>query len=310
MHTRRDILRLSASSALALSGAAAPNKGFAQSEPSWDQGELVHLLPTVSHDRLLVKASFKNPLPEQPVLVVDNNSYRGQQTDTRGESWEFNVPGLKSNTNYGLSLVAGRGRSLAEPWSLKTFPAPDDTPQHLRVLIYCCAGGHDALTPIDGKTRFLTTAIRRQLLLRGLSFAPDAIVANGDQVYWDLKAPRAAKLMGDSPEAISYAGRFDSKLPVLGTTNEWFLKRAAGPQITPLYGTLCRSTPVFFIQDDHDYFDNDEADDTVITFPPRHWMLDLARATSESLFSRTPPGCKSPVGPAWLLIGGSSTWSL
>lgn len=42
---------------------------------------------------------------------------------------------------------------------------------------------------------------------------------------------------------------------VLGSANEAILKRAAGPQIVPVYGTDFRSTPVFFIQDDHDYFD-------------------------------------------------------
>ena len=37
--------------------------------------------------------------------------------------------------------------------------------------------------------------------------------------------------------------------PLLGGANETALLRAAGEQITPLYGTLCRSTPVFFLQD-------------------------------------------------------------
>jgi hypothetical protein len=45
--------------------------------------------------------------------------------------------------------------------------------------------------------------------------------------------------------------------------NETVLKLAAGPQIVPVYGTDFRSTPVFFLQDDHDYFDNDEAWDEI-----------------------------------------------
>jgi hypothetical protein len=73
-----------------------------------------------------------------------------------------------------------------------------------------------------------------------------------------------------------------------------------------LYATLCRSTPVFFVQDDHDYFDNDEADDTIVTFPPRHWMLNLARATQSMYFPeflpdlnrpRGLPGCSAPDRP-------------
>ena len=31
---------------------------------------------------------------------------------------------------------------------------------------------------------------------------------------------------------------------------------------------MMRSTPVFFLQDDYDYFENDEADDKLVTFPP------------------------------------------
>ena len=54
---------------------------------------------------------------------------------------------------------------------------------------------------------------------------------------------------------------------------------AAGPQIVPVYGTDFRSTPVFFLQDDHDYFDNDEAFDEIVTFPPVWFQLELGRAT-------------------------------
>jgi hypothetical protein len=68
---------------------------------------------------------------------------------------------------------------------------------------------------------------------------------------------------------------------VLGGDNETVLKRAVDPQIAPIYGADFRSTPVFFIQDDHDYFDNDEATDDIIAFPPSHFMLQLARATRQ-----------------------------
>jgi hypothetical protein len=66
---------------------------------------------------------------------------------------------------------------------------------------------------------------------------------------------------------------------VLGTQNEEVLKRSVGPQVAELYGTMLRSTPAFFLQDDHDYFDNDEADDKLVTFPPDPFMLSLARAS-------------------------------
>ena len=71
----------------------------------------------------------------------------------------------------------------------------------------------------------------------------------------------------------------------------------------PLYGTLCRSTPVFFLQDDHDHFDNDEATDETVTFPPDNFMLQSARATQRLWYpeflpdpNRSPglPGSDSP----------------
>ena len=300
MPTRRDVLQASMLVATSLAATKILGSGAhsasAQGRSVWDEGDLVHLLPTASHDRFLVKASFKRVLENAPTLRIGGHTYRGQRTDSAGECWRFDADELKPDTLYSLSLTAANGQALAEPWQLRTFPTPDAVPEKLRVLIYTCAGGHDALTPIKGRTRFLPTEVRRQLLLRGLSFAPDAIIANGDHVYWDLEAPRASKVLGASAEAIAYAGRFDSKSPVLGTTNERFLRKAAGPQITPVYGTLCRSTPVFFVQDDHDYFDNDEADDNIITFPPRHWMLELARSTQSLYFPEFLPDAHRPLG--------------
>lgn len=306
MKTRREFLAQAASAGIAttigsLSVAgplpAAAQSGNALPGDDWDAGQVTHLLPTVSHERMLIKASFRQPLAQTPVLDLAGRRVRGQQTDSRGEFWQFDVQGLKPATTYRLSLLSGeRGRSLCESWTLRTFPAPGDRPTALRLLIYTCAGGHDALTPVNGKTRYLPAAVRHRLLRRALSFQPDALIANGDHVYWDLLAPRLSLLLGASPEAKSFAGNFDSKLPVLGTANETFLRRAAGPQIAPLYGTVCRSTPVFFLQDDHDHFDNDEATDEVVTFPPRPWMVELARTTQRLYYPEFLPDPQRPAG--------------
>ena len=72
---------------------------------------------------------------------------------------------------------------------------------------------------------------------RALSFRPHAAVANGDHVYWDLLAPLTSKGYGASPEAQVIAGKFDRAGVVLGGDNESVLKRAAGPQIAPVYRT-------------------------------------------------------------------------
>ena len=69
------------------------------------------------------------------------------------------------------------------------------------------------------------------------------------------------------------------------------LKLAAGPQIVPVYGTDFRSTPVFFLQDDHDYFDNDEAFDEIVTFPPSGFNSS-SRARRSACITRN--SCRIP----------------
>jgi len=83
---------------------------------------------------------------------------------------------------------------------------------------------------------------------------------------------------------------------VLGGDNESVLKRAVTPQVAPIYGGDFRSTPVFFIQDDHDYFDNDEATDDIITMPPSHFMLSMARATQRMYYPEFLPDVARPRG--------------
>jgi hypothetical protein len=304
MPSRRDLLLAAGSVALPSLinhgpvKAAAAVSGPAQ-EITWDQGQVAHLLPSVSHDRMLIKASFVKPLDQAPVLHAGANTIEGQKNALGGVFWQFDVQKLKPATSYELSLVTSDGQSLCQPWSLSTFPSPDTMPSHLRLMIYTCGGGHDALNgelSTGSKTVFLPAAIRRRLLERGLSFKPDAVVANGDQVYWDLRAPKGSKLLGGSPQAIAFAGTFDRSQPVFGGSNEIPFHRATGPQIVPLYGAACRSTPVFFMQDDHDYFDNDEATDDIITFPPDYFMLNLARATQQLYYPEFLPDIHRPLG--------------
>jgi hypothetical protein len=306
MTSRRDFLKnLATAGAATALGPAMPSLAAAEDQPakgSWDAGSVAHLLPTVNHERILIKASFARPADGPLLHVGSDATIRGERTDSAGESWQFDVMGLKPATTYRLALAGGDGRPLCEAWELRTFPAPEDHPEKLRLLIYTCAGGHDVFTPVDGKTMFLPVAVRQRLLRRALSYRPDALIANGDHVYWDLAAPRASPMLGASQRAESYAGPFDRTIPVLGTPNERFLKRAAGEQIAPLYTTDCRSTPVFFMRDDHDYFDNDEATDDIVTFPPNHWMRDLARNTQRMYYPEFLPDATRPAG----LPGSSS----
>jgi hypothetical protein len=107
-------------------------------------------------------------------------------------------------------------------------------------------------------------------------------------------APGGSVMLGNAPEARNCG--FTRDMPVLGTDNERKFKLVVTPQICDLYGTDFRSTPVFFVQDDHDYFENDEATEQMVTFPPDDFMLRLARATQRLYDPEFLPGSGRPIG--------------
>ena len=53
---------------------------------------------------------------------------------------------------------------------------------------------------------------------------------------------------------------------------------------------------MFFVQDDHDYFENDEATEQMVTFPPDDFMLRLARATQRLYYPEFLPDAGRPIG--------------
>jgi len=278
-----------------------PLKLTYNSDPSWNSGPVFHILPTVNHERILIKTSFTKPFSKAPRLQIDDvGNFDGRMTDTKGYFWSFDAPGLKPDTTYMLVIQDVDGKNLCDAWPLSTFPAPDANPKKLRLLIYTGLGGHDALIEWF-KVGQLPLSTRIRLLKKALSFKPDAIVSSGDQIYFDLLYDKSARVMGGSPRAKFHVGRFDRSKPVLGTENEEVLKKAAGPQIANLYGTSCRSIPTFFILDDHDYYENDIAEEKEsgfylkllllgwrspfykggVSFPPDEFMLDLGRTTQK-----------------------------
>lgn len=277
---RRDLL--AAGAVLAFAGKARAAE--------WQAGRVAHILPTVSHDRALLVASLTEPLERPPVLHLDGRRVPGQRTDTEGLHWSFDAQGLEPARRYTLDLTDAAGRPLCDAWPLSTFPAPGDRPRRLRVLFYTCAGGHD----LTG--RFLPVETRARLLDRALSFEPDALVANGDHVYWDQRRQVGAATAALPERITRVTGIFDRSAPLLGTPNERVLKLAAGAQIAPLYATRCRSVPVFFMQDDHDHFENDEASDRLISFPPDPFMLAAARATQRLYYPSFLPDPNRPLG--------------
>jgi hypothetical protein len=53
------------------------------------------------------------------------------------------------------------------------------------------------------------------------------------------------------------------------------------------------------MQDDHDNFDNDEATDDVVTFPPSYFMIEMARATQGIYYPEFLPDPSRPRGLPW-----------
>jgi hypothetical protein len=251
-------------------------------------GAVAHLLPTVGSDRILIKASFTSPLDRAPDLLVDGKRFRGVQTDGDGQFFAFDAAGLEADRRYTLELRSG-SHQFIEPWELSTFPAADAVREHFRLLLYTCAGGNDIFGFV-----YIPTAVRRRLLQRALSFAPDAVVANGDHTYWDLRG-QGALTGGGAPLAIEHAGTFERDAGIIGHANEQVLKRAVNSQIAGLYGSMFRSLPVFFLRDDHDYYENDEVSESLITFPPADFERRLARVTQHLYYPEFLPDRMRPV---------------
>lgn len=266
-------------------------------QQSWDAGRVRHLLPAASHDRLLLKAGFQQALEAPPRLRAGLRVAEGVRSDSAGEFYFFHLDRLDPEHTYDLELLDARGRPLCAPWRISTLPPPSAQPKRVRLLVYTCAGGHDAMrNPDTGGPYWAPVALRRKMLQTGLSYQPNAVIAIGDHVYWDLRSPVGKLNLGGSPIARKLVGEFARSEPVLGTDNERKLKLAVTPQVADLYGTLFRSTPTFFLQDDHDYFENDEATEEIVTFPPDDFMLRLARATQRMYYPEFLPDANRPAG--------------
>ncbi|MEZ5500705.1 MAG: hypothetical protein R3E77_14930 [Steroidobacteraceae bacterium] len=252
-----------------------------QARQDWYQADLVHLIPSANHEQILIKASFRDSRRIAPRLRVGDVAIDGTMTDTAGRFWQFRAKGLQPATEYELRLEQEDNGKRTDSWRLRTFPAPGADVEQLRILTYTCAGGNERLKMANGETFFLSMDERRRLLQRGLDFNPDVVVANGDHIYWDQRTTRNKPEWFRAPwlELFEEYGAMDRGKPVLGTSNEPVLKRIVDDQIALLYGVMLRSVPSFFLSDDHDMFENDEAHEDFFTLPPDRHMLNAARAT-------------------------------
>jgi hypothetical protein len=260
----------------------------------WGRGDLRHLLVTASHRAFNLKLSFRESLSDAPKLLVDSREIPGERQDSLGRFWAFRVGDLAADREFQLELRRGSssggaiGEALCDPWPLRTFPAPDDRPEHLRLASFTCAGGPNLPIPGFLFEPFKPADYRRRLFDLLLAEKPDLVSAKGDHVYFDL--PVMARLR-ENPAVDALGGflsginaAFDPNLPVLGSSNEAALTAVGDDQIASIYGVRFRSTPVFFITDDHDYFDNDDATRERITFPPDAFHRSLRDSMQKLYF--------------------------
>lgn len=303
--SRRAFLGTSAGAVALAAGATQQSRSATD---TWDRGDLAHLLPLADHQRFLIKISFIHPAESVPALKVGSQLVTGERTDTERRFWQFYAQGLEPAQSYELQLINDAGSALCDPWPLKTFPAPDAPVEHVRLLAYTCAGGND-ISISAGVPWFVPKTVRQRLFARALSFEPDVAVGIGDQVYWDQQTMMLKLLNSPVPMVRQFAeknlepfGRFNRALPVFGTVNEGVFKRVVDPQLAELYGVTFRSVPTMLTQDDHDYFEDDRADDNLVSFPPDPFMMRLARATQRMYFPEFLPDPTRPAG-----VGGGAS---
>ncbi len=272
--SRRNLLKLSAAaSATSLLGCSTQAK-----HDGWEKGQLQHILPLASHNSFNIKVSFTKPQLNGVQLTLNGNSHTAIQEDSAGRFFSFVITNLNPATHYQLQLLNSKDDPLCASWPLKTLPALDADVKKLTLAAFTCAGGPD--WPVFWeKHAFKPVTYRNALFDILLKDKPDVVIANGDHIYWDFhswvdnREGWFAKMA--SQKIIDMKGRFDETLPVIGSVNEQTLTNIADEQLASIYGVAFRSTPVLFVTDDHDYFDNDDSTPDKTTFPPNKFHQDL-----------------------------------
>jgi hypothetical protein len=128
MRNRRDFLLSTASAAVGLvPHFASANSAVAAAQ--WNAGDVIHLMPTANHQRLLIKASFKRPQLTPPNLGIAGRLIQGRMGDTLGFHWSFDAQGLSPARTYTLQIVdTRRRRSLATGDVSGTGRQPAESP--------------------------------------------------------------------------------------------------------------------------------------------------------------------------------------
>jgi hypothetical protein len=271
--------------------------------------DIRHILPMTTDTSLSVSVSVERPRSRLHLSVGDIG-IPGKKMDSKGRFWSFTAKDLSASTSYKLQLSDEKGE-LGEPWPLRTFPARDSEPESFKLLAFTCAGGPDGLgTP--SMQVFKPHTFRQTLFDAALVEQPDAAIAIGDHIYFDLRGDehpsfgrnsKWMKLFSGWYFSLRY-GSFDRSKPIIGTPNEEVLTNIGDEQIANLYGTRFKSTPIYFVSDDHDYFENDDATEEIVTFPPDAFSRSAHKAIADLYYPALPGGPK----PEWNRNFGTLTY--
>ena len=265
-----------------------------------------HILASASHEKLAISVSLSKKTTKLQLMLDNKVIIKGIQKDRIGTNWQFISDKLSSDHSYKLQLIS-EGDPIYKPWNLKTFPSPDAKVESVSIMAFTCAGGPEGFK-ISGKEFFKPLKFRQKVFAEGLSKNPDFAISIGDHIYWDLRGENAPQV-GRKNKLIKFFlgsyiglvyGSFNRSEKASSSKNEKVLKNIGNDQIASLYGTRFKSTPIFFIPDDHDYFENDDAEEKLVTFPADDFSKDAFKQMADLFY---PPLLDTPVGQPKRKIG-------
>ena len=291
MYTRRTFLKLSAIFGILIAG-----NFFYKGSGS----KIVrHILPSVSHNKIAISVSLFDKAENLEVKLDNQRIIKGNRIDRDGTHWQFIIDNLQANRSYQLELFT-KQQSIFEAWNLNTFPDSEAEIENVSFMAFTCSGGGDGFKS-SGREFFKPFSFRQKLFKEGLSKQPDFAIAIGDHVYWDLRGEDSPPV-GRNSKLIKFFlggylklryGVFDRTVTADSKNNEEIIKKIGNEQIADLYGTIFKSTPIFFIPDDHDYFENDDAEEDIVTFPADEFSKSAFKKMADLFY---PPLLDTPNG--------------
>jgi len=274
--------------------------------PWFAKPKVIHILSSASDTKLAVTISLSKGI-SQAYIKINQKSFFGKKIDRDGKHWQFICNNLIADKTYALSIFS-KDEMLEPEWPLKTLPHLNDKKDNLKIMAFTCAGGGDG-TSFGGKEFFKPYVFRQKMFSEGIKEKPDLAIAIGDHVYWDLRGGSLPPFGRQQSVFIKFFigsllkflyGSFNRDEDALSINNEKVLKNIGNDQIASLYGKRFKSIPIYFLPDDHDYFENDDAEENLVTFPADKFSKSAFKGMADLFY---PPLLDCPNGSIGRKIG-------